>query len=51
MYHPQVNYYQWVDEDLVTYADLLMALNKSNRGKVAVQPEEMLVTIGGYQAH
>jgi Reverse transcriptase (RNA-dependent DNA polymerase) len=37
----EINSYQWVDEDLVTFADPLMSLNKSNRGKVAVQPKEM----------
>jgi hypothetical protein len=41
MYHPQDNSYQWVDEDLVTYADPSMSLNKFNFGKVAVQPKEM----------
>ena len=41
VYHPQDNSYQWVDEELVTYADPLMSLNKSNRGKLAVQPEEI----------
>ena len=41
VYHPQDNSYQWVDEDLVTFADPLMSLNKLNRGKVAVQPKEM----------
>ena len=41
VYHPQDNSYQWVDEDLVTYADPSMSLNKFNPGKVAVQPKEM----------
>ena len=41
VYHQQDKSYQWVDEDLVTFADPLMSLNKSNRGKVAVQPKEM----------
>jgi hypothetical protein len=41
VYHSQDNSYQWVDENSVTFADPLMSLNKSNRGKVAVQPKEM----------
>ena len=41
VYHSQDNSYQWIDEDLVTFADPLLSLNKSNRGKVAVQPKEM----------
>jgi hypothetical protein len=41
VYHPQNNSYQWIDENLVTFADPLMSLNKSTRGKVAVQPNEM----------
>jgi hypothetical protein len=40
VYHPQNNSYRWIDEDLVTFADPLLSLNKSNRGKVAVQPKE-----------
>ena len=54
VYHPQDNSYQWVDENLVTYADPLMSLNKSNRGKVAVQPKEMekkLRPTRRYEAH
>ena len=41
VYYPQDNSYQWIDEDLVIFADPLLSLNKSNRGKVAVQPKEM----------
>ena len=43
VYHPQDNTYQWVDEDLVTYADPLLSLNRSSRGTVAVHPDEMEV--------
>ena len=32
-----------MDEDLVTYADPLLSLNKSSRGTVAVHPDEMEV--------
>jgi hypothetical protein len=41
VYHPQDNTYQWVDEELVTYTDRLLSLNKSSRGTVAVHPDEM----------
>ena len=41
VYHLQDNSYQWIDEDLVTFAEPLMSLNKSNRDKVVVQPKEM----------
>jgi hypothetical protein len=41
VYHDQYNCYQWVEEDLVTFANPLMSLNKTNRGKVAVQPKAM----------
>ena len=41
VYYPQDNSYQWIDEDLVVFADPLLSLNKSNWGKVAVQPKEM----------
>ena len=41
VYHSQDISYQWIDEDLVTFADPILSLNKLNRGKVAVQPKEM----------
>ena len=39
VYYPQDNSYQWIDENLVIFADPLLSLNKSTRGKVAVQPK------------
>jgi hypothetical protein len=44
VYYPQENTYAWVDEQLVTYADPLLALDKVKKGKVLVLPKEMPVS-------
>ena len=44
VYYPKENTYAWVDEQLVTYADPLLALNKVWKGKVFVLPKEVPVS-------
>jgi hypothetical protein len=41
VYYPSDNTYSWVDEQLVTFADPLLALDRVKKGRVAVQPKEM----------
>ena len=43
VYYPKENTYAWVDEQLVTYADPLLALDKVRKGKVLVLPKEVQV--------
>ena len=44
VYYPKENTYAWVDEQLVTYADPLLALDKVRKGKVLVLPKEVPVS-------
>jgi hypothetical protein len=44
VYYPKNNTYAWVDEQLVTYADPLLALDKVRKGKVLVLPKEVPVS-------
>ena len=41
VYYPINNTYSWVDEQLVTFADPLLALNRVKKERVAVQPKKM----------
>ena len=44
VYYPKENTYAWVDEQLDTYADPLLALDKVRKGKVLVLPKEIPVS-------
>jgi hypothetical protein len=44
VYYPKENSYAWVDEQLVTYAEPLLALNKVRKSKVLVPPKKVLVS-------
>jgi hypothetical protein len=44
VYYPKENTYVWVDEQLVTYADPPLALDKVRKCKVLVLPKEVPVT-------
>ena len=43
VYYPKKNTYAWVDEQLVTYADPLLALDKMRKDKILVLPKEVPV--------
>ena len=44
VYYPKKNTYAWVDEQLVTNANPLLALDKIREGKVLVLPKEVPVS-------
>jgi hypothetical protein len=43
VYYPKENTYAWIDEQLVTYADPLLASDKVRKGKVLVLPKKVPV--------
>ena len=44
VYYPKENTYSWMDEQLVTYADPLLALSKVRKGKVLFLPKKVPLT-------